>query len=547
MSTLHSHAQQDLRTPNSDCIPFSSIPHTSKLFLDFLFHFQNTAQFYPRPLGTGWLTDEARLVRYDDQRRAKVAAILERQNREWGAGKPTIELIERFRNGAVAVVTGQQVGLFGGPLYSILKAATVIRVARDLSARGQSAVPVFWLATEDHDLDEVNQAVLPSSGSALRELTSPTRGRANSPVGEVRFGDEITAVARAAADLLGESEIADFILESYRPGETFGSAFARLFTRMFSETGLILLEPLDSKLHRIAEPVLRTAAEHASDLDHSLLARGKQLREAGYHEQVKVTPESTLLFSIANSQRQVIHLANGGFMIGAEKVSREELLSRITTRPEDFSPNVLLRPVVQDYLLPTVAYYGGPAELAYFAQGAVVYEKLAGRVTPVQPRFSATIVDKRMQRYLKRYDLHLPDLFHGVDNLRERIAAQTLPPALHDNFEEAHAAVDTAMKDIRDSLQQLDPTLLDAADRAARKMTYQLSRLHGRAARAELRRNAQLTRDADEIISILFPNKSLQERELSGVAFLAREGRTLLDTLIEAAGDLCPNHQLLYL
>ncbi len=547
MSTLSGNPQTDLRTSNTDCIPFSAIPHTSKLFTDFLFHFQNTESFYRRPLSTDWLVDEAKLVSYDDARRQKVAAALERDNRCWGAGKATLELIEKFRSGAVAVVTGQQVGLFGGPLYSLLKAATVIRIARDLTAKGEPAVPIFWLATEDHDLTEVNQAVFPASGSGLRTFSSATRGRLNSPVGEVRFGDEITELVEAAAHLLGETEISDILVESYRPGETFGSAFARLFTRVFADTGLILIDPLNPELHRIAEPVLVEAAEHAAEIDQALLQRGKQLRDAGYHEQVKVTPESTLLFSMANCQRQVIHLANGGFMVGAEKISREELLDRIRKYPEEFSPNVLLRPVVQDYLLPTVAYYGGAAELAYFAQAAVVYEKLASRVTPIQPRFSATIVDKRMQRYLNRYELHLPDLFHGVENLRERIAQQVLPPALHEQFDAALESVESAMGAIRESLAKLDATLGDANDRAAKKMKYQLNRLQGRAARAELRRNMQLTHDADEIISVLFPNKSLQEREISGLYFLAREGRGLLETLIAAAGDLCPSHQLLYL
>jgi bacillithiol synthase len=531
-----------------DCIPFSSIPHTSKLFEDFLSNFPKTSTFYRRPLGADWLADEARQVRYDEARRRRVVDVLEAQNRNWGAGKPTLDLIERFRAGAVALVTGQQVGLFGGPLYSILKAVTVIRTARDLNAAGTPAVPIFWLATEDHDLAEVNHALLPSQNGELRTVGSEFRGtRANSPVGEVEFTNEITEVAKAAAELLGESEIADFVLDSYKPGETFGSAFARLFSKIFADIGLILLDPLAPEYHRIAASVLVKAAEQAVEIDHALLERGKQLRDAGYHEQVKVTPESTLLFSIAGGERQVIHLANGGFMIGAEKIARDELLQRIGEHPEDFSPNVLLRPVVQDYLLPTVTYYGGPAELAYFAQAAVVYEKLASRVTPVQPRFSATLVDKRMQRLLERYKLDLSKLFHGVENLKECLAGKVLPAELHNNFEEAHSAVDGAMEAVKKSLQQLDPTLVDSAERATRKMKYQLTRLHGRAARAELRRNAQLTRDADMLLTHLFPAKELQEREIAGVYFLAREGRNLLDTFLEAAGNPCPSHQLIYL
>ena len=532
---------------SSDCIPYSAIPHTSKLFSDFVSYQRKVEQFYVRPMGTDWLEDEAKLVKYDDERRDKVADILERQNRSWGAPAATLENLARFREGAVAIVTGQQVGLLGGPLYSILKAAAVVRTARDLSQRGKAAVPIFWLATEDHDLLEVNHAVLSAGAGELRTLVSASRGKANAPVGTVRFSDEIEQLARNAAELLGDSEVTDFLIDSYRAGETYGSAFARLFTKIFGEHGLVMLDPLDSELHKLATPVLHEAASRAAEIDKALLARGRELREAGYHEQVKVTPESTLLFSIANGERKVIHLANGGFMIGAEKVGHDDLLRRIDEHPEEFSPNVLLRPIVQDYLLPTVTYFGGAAELAYFAQAAVVYERLLGRITPIQPRFSATLVDKRMQRLLTRYRLDLPDLFKGAENLRERLASKVLPVKVHEDFEEAHAAVESAMNDIRASLKQLDPTLIDASERAERKMKYQLTRLHGRAARAELRRNSQLSRDADELLAGLFPHKMLQEREISGICFLAREGLGLVERLIESAGEHCPSHQLLYL
>src|SRR5262249_44518192 len=153
----------------------------------------------------------------------------------------------------------------------------------------------------------------------------------------------------------------------------------------------------DPELHRIAEPIYRAAIERAEELDDTLLARGKELESAGYHQQVKVTPSSSLLFALRDGARIPIHRrANGKenrFTIGNEELSQHELQAQISSAPQNFSPNVLLRPVVQDYLLPTLTYTGGSAEVAYFAQGAVVYERLLGRVTPIVPRFSATIVE----------------------------------------------------------------------------------------------------------------------------------------------------------
>ena len=145
------------------------------------------------------------------------------------------------------------------------------------------------------------------------------------------------------------------------------------------------------------------------------------------------------------------------------------MLARIASSPENFSPNVLLRPVVQDYLLPTLAYTGGAAELAYFAQAAVVYETLLGRVTPIVPRFSATIVDSKARTLLDRYDLNLPDLFYGPEALRERLAEHALPGELQRSFDQANTSLQSSLAAIRDSLSRLDKTLVDAAENAESK------------------------------------------------------------------------------
>jgi uncharacterized protein YllA (UPF0747 family) len=243
----------------------------------------------------------------------------------------------------------------------------------------------------------------------------------------------------------------------------------------------------------------------------------------------------------------VIHRANGGFLIGTQRVTREDLVRRIEARPEDFSPNALLRPVVQDYLLPTVAYFGGAAEVAYFAQAAVVYEHLLGRVTPILSRLSATLVNQRMQKLLKRYRLSLPDLFAGAENLKTLLGSRVLQQELHDTLDVASDAIRESILKMQDALRVLDPSLVPAAEKAGRKMKYQIERLRTRAARAELRRDQQLERDASELIAGLYPAKTLQERELAGVSMIAAHGPGLLDRLIEAAGAECGAHQLIEL
>jgi bacillithiol biosynthesis cysteine-adding enzyme BshC len=381
----------------------------------------------------------------------------------------------------------------------------------------------------------------------VRRLTSQSRGDKAAPVGRVAFSQEIEAVAGEAARLLGDSEIADAIRQAYRPGEAFGSAYAKLFAQVFREYGLILMDPLDPELHRVAQPIYLAAMEHAEEIDKALLARGRRLRELGYHEQVRVTENSTLLFTMEDGERTVIHRANGGFMIGAQKLGREDLLRKVVEHPENFSPNVLLRPVVQDYLLPTVTYFGGSAEVAYFAQGAVVYEKLLGRVTPILARLSATLVSKRMQKLLRRYRINVPDLFHGEENVRQLLGRRVLPEDLNRTLDETAEALRESIERMEKSLRRFDPTLAQAAEKASRKMQHQVGRLRARAARAEILRDEQLARDAAELVASLYPEKMLQERVLAGTSFLAAEGTALLDRLTEAANSDCGAHQVIYL
>ena len=532
----------------SECLSFSQIPHSTPLFTDFLSYSPNVQKFYPHsPFFNQWFKEEASQINYDSKRRPGVSSILKRQNQHWGASEKTLANIDRLRAGALAVVTGQQVGLFGGPVFAIYKALTAVKLADQATRAGIDCVPIFWLATEDHDLAEVNQVAIPSADYSLQSFTVPTQPLPAAPVGTIRFGAEIESVVGAATGILGPSSISDFLREAYRPGETFGSAFARLFARLFADWGVILLDAADPEFHQIAEPIYQAAIERVSELDDALLARGKELETAGYQQQVKVTPSSTLLFTLHGGARVPVHRhPNGGtdFLIEDEQVSQGELLGRIKSAPQEFSANVLLRPVIQDYLLPTLAYVGGAAEVAYFAQVRVVYQALLERVTPIVPRLSATIIEPKPKTLLERYGLSLPDLFLGSEKLRELMAARSLPQELQSAFDQAEASLQKSLAAIRESLGRLDPTLVDSATNAASKMRHQLTQLRARAARAELRHEEILARKADLLCNLLYPNKTLQEREIAGAYFMARQGTEFLQALYNTIHTDCLDHQV---
>jgi bacillithiol synthase len=534
----------------SECVPYQQIPHTTKLFLDYLSYTSSVREFYPRsPIFSEWVKDESQRVKYDSARRAKVVEILGRQNSAWGASAKTQANIERLKNGAVAAVTGQQVGLFGGPLFSIFKALTAVKLAEQATGAGVDCVPIFWLATEDHDLAEINHVGLASEHELVR-FEAATHGGTDAPVGAIKFGPEINSVVERAAAVLGNSEVAAWLRDAYRPGESFGSAFALLFTRLFADFGVILLDPADKDFHDLAKPLFRSAIENATEIDEALLRRGRALEAAGYHQQVKVTSATTLLFEIKNGARTVVRRKSNGvdshdFMVGDEKISGRELVERIDKAPENFNPNALFRPVVQDYLLPTLVYTGGAAEIAYFAQAAVVYEKLLGRVTPILPRFSATLLEAKPARILTRYKLSLADVLRGPVEVRETIAARTLPADLQARFAEAYAGVEKSMALVRESIAKLDSTLIGATDRARTRMWYQINQLHRRASRAELLRNEVIARHADTLSHFLYPNRALQEREVAGISFVARYGPQLLADLYQQINPDCHDHKVI--
>jgi bacillithiol biosynthesis cysteine-adding enzyme BshC len=540
----------------AQCLPFAQIPHTTRLFTDFLAYSPGVRPFYPHsPYFAENMKAQASALQYDSARREAVSAILERQNASWNASPQTFANLNRLRGGAAAVVTGQQVGLFGGPMFAIYKALSAVKLAAEATSAGVDAVPVFWLATYDHDLAEVNHISMPGADGLLRTLATSSHSIPGAPVSEVRLGDEILPVVEEAASLLGDSEATRFLRESYRPGENLGTAFARFYAHLFAKWGVILLDASDAELHGVAAPIYRAAVEQASEIDEALLARGRALEAAGYHQQVKVTSSSVLVFALQKGARTPIQWhANGAteeFVIASEaateKLSSAELLDRIATEPGKFSPNVLLRPVVQDYLLPTLAYTGGPAEAAYFPQAHVVYEMLQRPITPIVPRFSATLIEPKVQRWLRQYQVTILDVFQGAEALRHSLAARTLPADLQAAFEHANKSVEESFSSLHEALSKLDPTLVEASQTGASKVRYQLDRLRERAMAAELRRSEVVSRHAEGLSQALYPEDGLQERGIAGVYFVARHGIELLHSIYDAIRTDCLDHQILEL
>src|SRR5580704_8447572 len=532
----------------SHCLRLASLPHTSKLFAAYLEDFSRVKQFYGHTPDETGVVAAARAVDLPLASRRAVIEVLRDQNRAFGADTATERSLDRLAKGAVAIVTGQQVGLFSGPAYSFYKALTAIRWAENLTAHGIDAVPVFWLATEDHDLAEVNQCFWLTKNGTEKFSDTSAEANAGQQVGAIKFGAEMSGLVDSAARGLAgpfASELERALRESYAAGETFGSAFGKLLARSLAGRGMILLDPLDRSLHRIAAPVFHRAIENAESLRDELLARGKALEKTGFHSQVKVTAETTLLFMNVDGRREPVRMRGGKFVVGVKggtTFATSEILALIEKTPEIFSPNVLLRAIVQDSLLPTAAYVGGPAELAYMAQVEVVYRKLGAPMPAILPRAGFTLIETHVAHLMKQYGLTLGYVFRGRETVRALLAAGSLPRGLAKRFDADEKALQRMLKKFEKPLGKLDKTLLGSLGTAERKMIYQFSKLRRKVGAAEGFRSGVLEKHERILLEALFPLRAPQERALCFLPFLASAGVGLLDELAKLAGESPAQH-----
>jgi len=535
-----------------DCrvLPLRQLPHQPKLFLEYLEHFEKVKSFYAHPPAMAAVTRVDLKLEYPEDRRVEVASILRRQNIALRAGAEALSNLDHLEKGAVAVVSGQQVGLFSGPAYAIYKALTAVQIAEELTRDGVPAVPVFWMATEDHDLDEVRHATWFDEGKLIR-FELPAAAEMGRPVGRIPLGAQVEPLVEAAAGMLanqGSDLLAQYLLESYRAEETYGSAFGKLFARLFAQHGLILMDPLDSGLHKVAAPLYQHALAERDALNEKLLQRGKELEQAGFEATVKVTCKSTLLFSLKDGSRQAISASSQEFQAGDKSWPREELVHLTHREPENFSPNALLRPVVQDYLLPTVASIAGPTEIAYLAQAEVVYRQLLGRMPVVLPRAGFTLIDAKAGKLLRKYELEAEEVWAGSQDLRHKMEKQSVTGSLAKDFERDQKQIAEMLTKLGEKIEALDPTLKNTVEKTREGIEFHLDKLRRKAGMALDQKAGLVAAHEQHLESLLNPHKVLQERELCLLPLLARWGAGGLGELQKlSSGEKIGHHFILQL
>jgi bacillithiol biosynthesis cysteine-adding enzyme BshC len=539
-----------------ECFPITVLPHVSQLYRDYLAMADSAGDAAVRrwygaePFAGRWMGKAAQV-----EHAGRLADLLESQAVEFGASAAAKANIAKLRAGARAVVTGQQVVLFGGPLLTLLKAATAIaRASEATKATGVEHVPVFWVASEDHDLEEVDQVSLLTKTS-VETLRMGLKVAHALPVGGMVPGAELEAVLEQASELLEFAPVSEWLRECYLAGDkdggrpTLALAFGRLMARIFAEQGLVVMDAASRGFHALGASTLRYAIEHADELQAALIARSEELVGAGYHAQVLVAEGGSMLFLLeeATGERVALRRSSSGngdalWKAGGRVYSSAELIAILEASPERLSPNALLRPVFQDNLLPTAAYVGGPAEIAYFAQSAVLYEAILGRITPVLPRLSATLLEPAIAAVMDKDEVQLPDAMTTAEELAQRLGARAMPIQAKRKLAAVGNALETELAALTEYLGGMDESLGRAAEVSGSKMLYQMNRLRRMAATFELQKEASLRKHAEAITLHVFPDGHPQERVVAGVWFMAKYGDGLVERLVGVAGNQCPGH-----
>ncbi len=542
-----------------ESLSFAEIPGQSRLFLDHLSNAEKVRHFYPTPARTTSDLSEFAphvLASYPDHRSA-VCDVLADQNKKFGASDRALSNIETLRaNGVVAVLTGQQAGILGGPLYTIYKAISAIRQAEILTGNGTPAVPIFWAATEDHDLAEITTAFDMNADGGLSELKfTGELADDGKPVGRINIPGNARELIARHLDSLPRTEFSSDALSlidnCWIPGATYGEAFCRFISTLFSEYGLIVVDPLDHRLKAISAALIRKAIENRHEIASALEARGKELEGSGYHSQVLVDNGHFPAFYITDEgrRRAIKSDGDGSFRISGERVSftATELATIAEHEPHRLSAGVLLRPVVQDHLFPTVCYFGGGAEVAYFAQIGETYRVLDRPVTPIIHRQSFTIVEPNRSRLLDKFDLGLPQLFSGFDALLPPIIDRFVDPGNARLFADTEENIGTELHKLDEVLSRIDPTLAANLATRRRKILYHIDALQKKFYRVQGERNEIVSRQLRAAVTELYPRNGLQERTLTAVTFLNRHGRYFIDWLYSAVDLTDSGHRIIKL
>lgn len=540
-------------------ISFNEIPENTKLFLDYLNNFEKVQKFYKYNFRNkeSFSSKFQQLKESPREFRTELSTIINSQYKDFTPSSKTLKNISLLKNKeTLAIVTGQQLGILGGPMYTFYKIITAIKLASHLSERYDDYhfVPVFWLEGDDHDFDEVRTINAVNDNNEIVKI-SYTDGELEEDinrgsVGHLKFKDTIANFLKEFETQLRDTEFKTQLMENfrnfYKEDKTFKDSFRELLFWMFDQYGLVVFDPQDAKVKELLKPIFKKEVSDFRSHTENLVNTSAKLEEL-YHAQVKIRPIN--LFYNYDEGRYIIEPFENEFRLKGKrkKFLIDELVNLIDSEPEKFSPNVLLRPVCQDYLLPTAFYIGGPSEIAYFAQILPLYEFYNVDPAIIYPRSSATIVEKSIKTILDKYELEITDLFTDPNKLKNQIINNVSENNLENIFKGSKNKIDLVFDELKEKLFEIDKTLGEVNTKYRIKVLTYIDELNAKATEAQKKRYEITLRQIDKASLILYPNLNLQERELSFFQFANKYSVDILKKIFEELAINKFEHQIIEL
>lgn len=521
-------------------IDIRRFPWIRKLAADYAYDFGRVAEFFAgNPADPAAWRDAVARAQQQPRQREATAAILEAQQRRRGAPRAALAASALLRDPrTVAIVTGQQAALFGGPLFTLLKALTAIRLAEHVQKEfGVPAVPVFWIEGEDHDWDEVKQCGVLDAEQGVRHvaLGNPP-GAHQTAVARVHLDDSTLAAVSELEAILPKTEFSAPLIASirqaYQPGSGMADAFGRWLEMTLGEKGLIVYDAADPAAKPLVADLFARELETAGTTAHTARTTGDALLARGYHAQAIPHDDAVALFYL-NSGREAIRRVSDGFAVGDRVEPSDRLIQQAREHPELFSPSVLLRPLVQDTLFPTACYIAGPNELGYLGQLKSVYDAFGLPMPLIQQRATATVVDANTMKFLTRHDFPFEALQAQDESALNELLESQLPASVEASLQDAGRALEEQIGRLAHEVAQVDTTLEGAARSTLTRMQDDLKKLHSKVIQAAKRKDDTLRRQYQHAKTLAFPGGHPQEREIGFVSFLNKYGPSLVDRLSE--------------
>lgn len=533
-------------------IAIRQIPGVSTLVQDFFEDFEKVRPFYGHHFRE-WddFKLQCKLMTSRPLDRSTLTAVLEKQNHAWGCDRATIDNIKKLNSDqSCVVVTGQQVGLFSGPLYTIYKSITAIKLAQQLSDQlATDVIPVFWMASEDHDFEEVNHIHLLDNQNRISEIRYPLNDIGlKIPAAKRFFTNDVDKCILKLDESTHESEFKKTILsdlgDAYQTGLSFSDGFGIWMTRLFKSYGLVFIDASHPDLKSMGRKIFSQEIADDSPSTKAAMQTSEELNRSQYHQQIPLRESIYNLF-LMDEERHAIKYQNGDLHINGIVLSKSELLKQVEKEPHLFSPNALLRPLYQDSILPTVAYIGGPGEIAYFAQMKSMYESFDLPVPVIYPRKFGTLLDKKVTQILSRFQLKMVDLWHRSDQVIYDITKQQIPKNLDGSLKDVSSQLIENFQKLKIDLENFEPTLGNSADTALGKINHQIQFLEKKIHQASKKRNEIITRQLHKAKDSVYPNHHLQERLFNITPYLIKYGYGFIETLFEKIDINNYHHQVI--